>query len=71
GAVTAVVMTGDPVSKIAGAEERAYVRRIVVDSTSERSAAEQHAVRAIIEELEVRIDRLPIDRRNPTPSHMR
>ncbi len=63
GAITAIVMADDPVSKIAASEERTWVGRVVVDSSIERSAAEQHAVRAIIEELETRLDRLPHGRR--------
>ncbi|MCD7896602.1 MAG: hypothetical protein LUG50_08005 [Planctomycetaceae bacterium] len=63
GAVTAVVMADDPVSKIASAEERAWVRRIVVDSRAARSSGEEHAIRAIIEEIEARLERLPEGRR--------
>lgn len=52
GSILSLVMRDDPVSKIAASEERRYVKRVYMDSTTDLTPNEQHGIRVIIDELE-------------------
>ena len=51
GSIHALVMNDDPVSKIAAAEERRYVKRLGIPSTIDRTPNEQHGIQVVIDEL--------------------
>lgn len=50
--ILAFSMADDPVSRIGRGEERNYVRRVVIEPAAETAPTEQHAIRAVIRELE-------------------
>lgn len=56
GSVHALVMADDPVSRIAASEERRYVKRIVIAPSPGLTPNEQHTIRAVINELEKRME---------------